>query len=315
MFYMKENNTLDTDNNRVLIIDDDPEIREAYRMVLSPEHEMGGTSGARLARLLDNGRMPEPSPQPSFELSFASQGSEGVRIAGTALESNQPFAVAFIDIRMPPGLDGMETAARIRRIDPDMEIVIVTAYSDRSREEIVRAVGAPEKLLFLRKPFDPEELIQMALSLTAKWNLARQAEEQKNALQTVLMTTPAAIFTVEQNQCIASWNPAAEQITGYGPSEVLGRPCIIKQIGDSNACQNCFLEDQDGANRQQEVQIVDKKGEPRTLLKTGTCVKNRQGDIVRVVESFWDITARKATEAALAKSEARFRALVETTSD
>lgn len=306
---------MNTDNNHVLIIDDDPEIQSAYRMVLSPEPESERSSSAQLAKLLHKGQLPEPSGGPRFELDFAGQGIEGVALVEASLEKQHPFAVAFIDIRIPPGFDGMETAARVRRIDPDIEIVIVTAYSDRSREEIVHAVGAPEKLLFLRKPFDPEELIQMALSLTAKWNLARQAREHRNELETVLMTSPAAIYSVDGNRCITSWNQAAERITGYTAQQVLGRPCVLNHIGIEKACGGCLLEVDDPSLQHHEIQILDRQGVPRTLLKKGTRIMDRQGRTIRLVESFWDITARKATEAALAESEARFRALVETTSD
>jgi PAS domain S-box-containing protein len=312
---MKEGKILNSGNNHILIIDDDLGIQGAYRMVLSPEPEDDRSSSAQLAKLLRSDALPGPSVSLRFDLEFASQGPEGIALVEAALERHHPFAAAFIDIRIPPGFDGMETAARIRRIDPDIEIVIVTAYSDRSREEIVRAVGAPEKLLFLRKPFDPEELIQMALSLTVKWNLARQANERKNELETVLMTSPAAIYTVDQNHHITSWNPAAEQITGYSAEQVLGQPCIINQIGTEKACGGCLLDVTDPSRLHLEIQIVDRYGVPRTLLKKGTRITDAKGRLIRLVESFWDITARKATEAALAESEARFRALVETTSD
>lgn len=303
------------DNHRILIIDDDHEIRNSYRTVLAPQDGDYTPSNVQLAKLLGNVISSESSAVPRFELSFAGQGSEGIAMVESALEKNEPMAAAFIDIRMPPGMDGMETAARIRNIDADIEIVIVTAYSDRSREEIVRVVGGPEKLLFLRKPFDPEELTQMALSLTAKWNLAHQATERQNELQTVLMTTPAAIFSVDQNKRITSWNPAAERITGYPARQVLEKPCLFGGIAGEKWCASCIFEDEKRAGRNHEIRIVDSTGTHRTLLKNGTCIKDRHGSIIRLVESFWDITARKAAEAALEESESRFRALVETTSD
>jgi PAS domain S-box-containing protein len=303
------------DNHRVLIVDDDHEILSSYRAVLAPQDGDSTPSNAQLAELLGKSQSSESLAAPRFELRFASQGSEGVAMIESALEKNEPMAVAFIDIRMPPGIDGMETAARIRKIDPDIEIVIVTAYSDRSREEIVRVVGGPEKLLFLRKPFDPEELTQMALSLTAKWNLAHQAAERQNELQTVLMTTPAAIFSVDQNQRIVSWNPAAEHITGYSARHVLGKPCIFREMAEEKWCTTCIFKDEERAGRNHEVKIVDRTGTSRVLLKNATCIRDRHGSIIRLVESFWDITARKAAEAALEESESRFRALVETTSD
>ena len=247
-----------TGNDRVLIIDDDPEIQNAYRMVLAPEPEDLNSSRTRLAHLLPQDRTADPPAAPHFELEFAGQGSEGVTLAAEAIEKNQPFAVAFIDIRMPPGFDGMETAARIRRSDPDIEIVVVTAFSDRSRDEIVRAVGRPEKLLFLRKPFDPEELLQMALSLTAKWNLARQAETHKAALaesearfRALVETTSDWVWETDADGRFTYCSPLCEAIYGYHPNELVGQPLFDllmhpDEIGDGRALFHQCVEAMEG---------------------------------------------------------------------
>lgn len=139
-------------NNRLLVIDDDHDIWKAYQLVLQPEQESEASSISQLSALLMEEYQEEPEESvdgaPDFDLTYASQGQDGFEMVRQALEDEQPFAIAFVDIRMPPGWDGMKTAAHIREVDPNIEIVIVTAYSDRSREEIAQTVGTLHKLLF-----------------------------------------------------------------------------------------------------------------------------------------------------------------------
>ncbi len=170
-------------HSRILIIDDDQDIWKAYGMVLNPDELPPDSSSAKISQLLSNAQDGKAAlDEPCFDLSFAGQGQEGYQMIEAAQEL-EPFAMAFVDVRMPPGWDGMETAIKIRQLDPNIELVIVTAYSDRSMEEIVRAVGASDKLLFLRKPFDPDELKQIARCLTSKWHIARKEKQQRQDQQ------------------------------------------------------------------------------------------------------------------------------------
>ncbi len=214
------------ENRRILIIDDDREIWQAYRDVLTNPN--GTTLTNKIGTLLE-GRQ-RGTNLPEFTLSFAGQGQDGLRLAEEALAAGHPFAAAFIDIRMPPGWDGMETARRIRQADPEVEMVIVTAYSDRSRYEIVEAVGAPDKLLFLRKPFDPEELYQLALSLTTKWNIARREQESRRALESsetrfrnLVETSSDWVWETDAAGVFTYCSPVCEMIYGYRPEHLLGR--------------------------------------------------------------------------------------------
>ncbi len=169
-------------NKRILVIDDDREIWKAYSLVLEPDIPQLGSIKEQMDLLLSRGESAKRNDQ-TYQVSYADQGKKGLTLIEKSSANQMPFAVAFIDVRMPPGWDGMKTASRIRGFDPNIEIVIVTAYSDRSCEEIIRKVGSPDKLLFIRKPFDPEELKQLAVSLTEKWNIARQEETHRLELQ------------------------------------------------------------------------------------------------------------------------------------
>jgi len=177
-------------NSRIIVIDDEPSILNDYCMILSPPRE--GEAKRREVAALEAelfGTAPPreiSSPAESYEVHTALQGKQGFETVSAFRNSGNPFALAFIDIRMPPGWDGIQTAKKIRDIDPDIEIVIVTAYSDRNRQEIVKEIGTPEKLLYVKKPFDPDEIRQLALCLTRKWDLERKAEQHRQYLEHLL---------------------------------------------------------------------------------------------------------------------------------
>jgi signal transduction histidine kinase/response regulator of citrate/malate metabolism len=112
---------------------------------------------------------------PVFEVKSAHQGQEGLTLVEQALGEGRPFALAFVDMRMPPGWDGLETITHLWQADPALQVVICTAYSDYSWDEMAQKLGHPDKLLILKKPFDHIEVLQLANALTEKWQLARQA--------------------------------------------------------------------------------------------------------------------------------------------
>src|SRR5213078_1638963 len=100
-----------------------------------------------------------------------------------SLEAERPYAMAFVDVRMPPGWDGIETIARIWEIYPELQVVICTAYSDYSWKDMRAKVGQPDNLVILKKPFDNVEVQQLAHALTKKWLLTQQAKLQLSELE------------------------------------------------------------------------------------------------------------------------------------
>jgi two-component system, NtrC family, sensor kinase len=160
-------------NDRILIIDDDPGIRETYREILAPSPKEDVLSkGASL--FSEPFEKVKPIVHRKYKLTLAEKGEEGVGFVEKALEEKKPFAVAFIDMKMP-GLDGAEISKRIWAIVPDIEIVIVTAYSEYTPNDIIRVTGRDD-IFYLRKPFNPEEIRQFARALTKKWNLEHETE-------------------------------------------------------------------------------------------------------------------------------------------
>ena len=168
-----------TDNRRVLVIDDNSNIHEDFRKILMPPADSDSLAQARAALF---GEVPTLPSQICYELDFASQGREGFGLAQNAYQRGNPYAVAFVDMRMPPGWDGLETIEHLWYVDSEIQVVICSAYSDHPWEDVSRRIGETDKLLILMKPFNSIEVVQLANSLTKKWNLARSVKRQIETL-------------------------------------------------------------------------------------------------------------------------------------
>ncbi|MYB64855.1 response regulator [Candidatus Poribacteria bacterium] len=168
-------------NTRVLIVDDQDEIHIDFQEILGEKNRKAASDNLADVFLPDS-TQPSKNYLPSFELSHASSGAEAYQMVKDATESKQPFAVAFIDIRMPPGIDGVETIRRIREFEKNLEIVIMTAYTDKPLHEIVTNMELLHKLLYIRKPAAREEIQQITLSLVEKWNVEQESRKHQQLL-------------------------------------------------------------------------------------------------------------------------------------
>lgn len=158
-------------NRRILIIDDTPAIHADFRKILTPD-----TSGeADLNSLEQTLFGTRQAPHLAFQVDSAYQGQEALKLVQLALEQGRPYALAFTDMRMPPGWDGLETIERLWQADPHLQIALCTAYTDYSWEAMAERLEFGDQLLILKKPFDALEIRQMANALTWKWQLAQDA--------------------------------------------------------------------------------------------------------------------------------------------
>ncbi len=254
------NDPPDVENRRILVIDDNHAIHDDFRKILSPTQPAG--SAVEITELAIFGTSGKTVVTPRFDVDSAYQGQEGVLLVKKALEEDRRYAVAFVDVRMPPGWNGVETTERIWEIDPDIQIVICTAYSDYSWEEMFEKLGQRDGLLILKKPFDAVEAFQLAHALTEKWRLLQQSRRKMEELETRVagrtrelqqtnqtlqaeiterkraveklqeserrtraMTDSAqdAILMMDPKGMISYWNPSAERILGYTSAEALGQ--------------------------------------------------------------------------------------------
>jgi PAS domain S-box-containing protein len=220
--------TLSQLNRRILIVDDNSSIHADFREILCPDQTSSAAVDSLEAALFGN--QPAQVEKTGFELSSAFQGQQALEMVKKSLEENKPYALAFVDVRMPPGWDGIETIAKIWEVNPELQIVVCTAYSDYSWQDMRNKVGHPDNLVILKKPFDNVEVQQLAHALTKKWNLNREAERNLRELTATEerfsnafneSPIPSAIQSLP-NRVLVDVNERFAQVTGFTREELLG---------------------------------------------------------------------------------------------
>lgn len=167
-------------NKRILVVDDNAAIHSDFNKILSSS-KAGSPALLNVEELL-YGETKEVVLEPVYCVESAYQGLEALQMVKRSLQQGNPYALAFIDVQMPPGLDGIETIKAIWKEDPELQIALCTAYSDYSWSDVLRSLGVSDNLLILKKPFDNIEVQQIACSQTAKWNINQKRKKTEEWL-------------------------------------------------------------------------------------------------------------------------------------
>ena len=190
---------------RLLIVDDEPAMHDSYARSFAPRRGAEEDAlGAMAAELFGDDAPDAESDAEAFDLMHCHQGLDAVAAVEAALAAGTPYAVAFIDVRMPPGIDGRKTARRIRALDPEINLVIVTGFSDFSPIEISKVAGPADKIFYIAKPFEVAEIVQTATALAHRWEVDRElaAARAQLAAQIVQLEEQGAELAANESRAI-----------------------------------------------------------------------------------------------------------------
>lgn len=153
---------------RILAIDDDPEILQGYKQTFEPKKQRGISSLLEILHQVNTA----PVSREGFQLDTATSGEEGLKLVKRAIENGTPYTLLFLDMRMPNGWDGMKSAHEIRQVDPDIRIIIISAYRDHTLQKMREEMGS--NFVFHQKPYLQDELIQLSTFMAQEWQQARE---------------------------------------------------------------------------------------------------------------------------------------------
>ena len=211
--------------NKILVIDDQEIIHNDFKKILSEKrvNEAQNMVNSFLKKE-DQARV----VCKEFWVDCALQGKDGFELVVNALKNNEPYKVAFVDMRMPPGWDGLETIKKIFAVDLNIHCVICTAYSDYTWEDITKELGPTDRLLILKKPFDAVEVLQLAYTLSQKWDLSLYSKSQLEGMTTLVAQQSEQVKTVE-NQLIRSSKLASIGTLAAAVAHEINNPLTVIQ--------------------------------------------------------------------------------------
>ena len=213
-------NTVPGRRFRVLVIDDITAIHEDFRKILAPTAAPSNALRDSAAALF--GTPVASAAIAEFSVDCAHQGEEGLGLVERAIADGRRYALAFVDVRMPPGWDGLETIKRLWAVDPALQIVLCTAYSDYSWTETIRKLGVTASLIILKKPVDNTEVLQLAHAMTCKWQLAEENAQRLSTLNDLVRQRTEEVRRAEDKFTQAfTANPHAQALIAVDQPEIL----------------------------------------------------------------------------------------------
>lgn len=288
---------------RILIADDEQSILDEYASILAGPVQRDDRRN-KLADLEAElfGSTQEQPAQPEFALCLCRQADEAVRAVEQSIRDGHPFAVAFLDIRMPPGPDGVNAAERIRKLDAEINIVFVTGFSDISPDQIRVRVPPQDKLLYCQKPLHANELRQLAYALSAKWMAHRNLQTTKQRLEQVVTSTPVIIYSsAPRRECSAAFvSDNVAQHFGWDAAAFLQDPRFwIDRVHRDDLPKVYAALKQ--LHEQEEIAIDYRwrrsSGDYRWVSDRMRILRDASGKATDVVGCWFDITDRREAEA------------------
>ncbi len=270
-----------TKNRRILIIDDNEEIHKDFKAVLTnrvADVDSNVSVNEEETAIFGHAPGSVSSEQVSFEIDSAFQGQEGFEKVKQALEEGNPYAMAFVDVRMPPGWDGVETIHRIWQKYPGLQVVLCTAYSDYSWHDMIEKLGETDQLLILKKPFDNIEVRQIACSFTEKWELLYNLDKLvRQRTEQIAETRDVTVFALAK--LAESRDPETgthlEHIRLY--SQILAEQ-LKKDHAFSNEIDEQFLQN---LWRSSPLHDIGKVGIPDTILLKPGRLSNSEFELMK----------------------------------
>jgi len=295
---------------RILVIDDNRAIHDDFRKIF------GNNDAAEILDAVEAslfGAAPETAPKIVFRIDSAYQGQEGLALVQKAQAEGDPYAMAFMDVRMPPGWDGIETIARIWEVYADLQVVVCTAYSDYSWDDMHLKLGHSDRMVILKKPFDNVEVLQLAGALTEKWRLHLQTRQHLQELEATIAQRTAQLRKSEEQFRLIAENvadliaivdpqgnrlynsPSYERLLGY-PRDELQATCAFTQVHPEDrekVMAAARKTTTSGVGEVLEYRMQCKDGSWRTLESHGAPFRNRAGEIEGVLTVARDVTERQ----------------------
>ena len=273
-----------TSNNTInlLVVDDNEQIQNDFQKIFGTDDDIVSMSELEAEFF---GTEETTTEKVKYQLTVASQGQEAFELLKEAQQNGTEFGMAFVDMRMPPGWDGVETIEHLWQVDADLQVVICTAYSDHSWEEITQRLGTSDRLLILKKPFDNVEIIQLANTLSEKRRLLNESRARMAHLEEVvhvqegelkaahedaellISSISSMLVSLDQNGNVSRWNPVAEKLFHLSAKQVVGKPFAELAITwqDREKLLNAIGNDSIDGPVHEEFCFVDQADVMRTL--------------------------------------------------